>query len=121
MNYLKAAIENDLNKNYLEAIEHYERSLTFLKNPPVESFSNLAFIYWKFATDFNLEVHYRIPQKWIEVGGRKYPETIRKGLYLYPNSLELNFWMKYFPHRDFLMILLRKNARDKYLFLKGIA
>ena len=51
------ALIKDMNKDYLEAINHYENEIGINELPSVDSFTNLAFLYWAFASqqiEFNL-------------------------------------------------------------------
>ena len=94
------AIIKEINKQYIQAVEHYE---TDLKNfPSLESYINLAFLYWSFAFElFEFNLPNNISDNWSIVGGNKYSKTLELGLNNYPNSLELNFWQRYFSHISF--------------------
>lgn len=99
---IDSAIIADINKNYLEAINLYEQNISNLSHN-IETYTNLAFIYWAFAAE---EIEFNsvndIPREFSIIGGDRYLEIINKGLIHFPESLELNFWKKYFTYRLFL-------------------
>jgi hypothetical protein len=98
MNLLQEALRLDICKDYLKAIEIYEL-INEGVNAPIESFTNLSFIYWEFAAEFAFRDENNISKKWAEIGGKRYVSVLEKGLSKYPYSLELHFWYRYFPHR----------------------
>jgi len=94
------AISKDINKEYLEAVKYYESEIKNQEIVSIKSFANLAFLYWAFAyqqIEFN-DV-YNIPDEWSIIGGESFLKVIDKGLEIYPESLELNFWKEYFSYR----------------------
>jgi hypothetical protein len=100
MNQLKNAINKEIAKDYLGAIEIYEEIIKESK-PPLDAFINLSFIYWELASEFSFRDFHKIPNEWGEIGDKKYSEILKKASLIYPNSMELYFWSKYFPHRLF--------------------
>ncbi len=99
---LENAIQKDLNKNYLDAVKNYEQYIDNSSMPLIESFLNLAFIYWSFASQqMEFNVPNEIPDEWSIIGGNRFLSILEKGLAIYPNSLELIFWKYYFSHRLF--------------------
>lgn len=97
---IEIAISKDLEKNYLEAVKYYELALQD-NIPSADAYINLGFLYWEFAAEFTFNTAYNIPDKWSKIGGEKYPKIIEVGLKQYPESVELHFWKKYFPHRHY--------------------
>lgn len=97
---MNSAIIKEINKEYIEAVDYYEKDL---KNfPSLDSYINLAFLYWSFAFEFfEFNQPNNISENWSIVGGNKYSKTLELGLNNYPNSLELNFWKRYFSHISF--------------------
>lgn len=95
---MNQAIINDINKQYLEAVKCYEAEL--VNSPSADIFTNLAFLYWSFATE---QIEFNdpndIPQEWSIIGEKKFLLVIDKGLENYPNHLELVFWRQYFSYR----------------------
>jgi len=98
---MELAINKDINKEYIEAVKHYENELNQNCSPSIDTYINLAFLYWEFASDYGFFSHHNIPDKWGEIGDEKYPEIVEMGLKKYPRSVELHFFKKYFPHRHF--------------------
>jgi hypothetical protein len=93
---------NDIKGEYLEAIRHYENEIDSNEFPNINNFTNLAFLYWAFATEQNeFNIPNNIPDEWSIIGGKRFSIIIKKGIIKYPNSIELNFWKQYFPHRLF--------------------
>lgn len=92
------AVSSDIDSNYFQAIDFYEQLLRE-EIATVEIFSNLAFIYWAFAGDFGFSAANNIPDEWIQMGATKYKQVIEKGLFQFPESVELHFLSKYFWHR----------------------
>ena len=101
MNELELAISSELTRKYLEAVKLYESELINSKKAPIETYINLAFLYWEFAAEFTFRDANNIPEEWSHIGGEKYPHIVELGLQKYPNSVELHFWEKYFPHRHY--------------------
>jgi hypothetical protein len=91
----------ELDKKYIDAVNHYELELKTNTILPVDIFINLAFLYWEFATEFAFRDENNISDSWSELGGERYPKIIEKGLKHYPNNIELHFWDKYFPYRHY--------------------
>lgn len=100
---MKKAIIKDINKEYLEAVNNYEDEInnqTIIAS--IESYSNLAFIYWSFAFElFEFNIPNNITDEISSIGGERYSKIIELGLTAYPKSVELNFWKKYFAHIGF--------------------
>jgi len=100
---METALNKDINKQYIEAINLYEADINSSKLPSVDSFINLAFIYWGLATD---ELEFietiDISGEWGVLGVKKYVEILDKGLLKYPNNIELHFWEQYLPYRLYM-------------------
>lgn len=95
------AIRKDIDKEYIKAVELYESCIAY-GCTSLEVYSNLAFLYWEFATEqISFNEPNNISDDWSLIGGKKYGEILEQGLEQYPDSLELNFWKKYFPYRLF--------------------
>jgi hypothetical protein len=94
-------ILKDINEDYLEAVKCYEKEI-LSQFPNIDSFTNLAFLYWSFATE---QIEFNIPNgitdEWSLIGGERFSIIIEKGLTKYPSNVELNFWKQYFSHRLF--------------------
>lgn len=98
---MNEAIKKDINQEYIEAVNLYEKEISSNKSIPLDKHINLAFLYWQFASDFGFVAHHNISDYWRELGGKKYPLILNQQLEKHPDSLELRFWKKYFPHRHF--------------------
>lgn len=95
---MNKAVKEEINKRYLKAIEIYEDELKS-SNSSLESFINLSFIYWASAFElFEFDLPNNIPDDISIIGGNRYPIILELGLNYYPDSIELNFWQKYFAH-----------------------
>ena len=46
-------ISKEINKEYVEAVTYYERDIKNNKCESIESYTNLAFLYWAFAFDYS--------------------------------------------------------------------
>lgn len=102
MNKIDLAINKELDKEYIEAVELYEKELQQNSIPSIDAYINLSFLYWEFASEqiaFNDPNN--IPDKWSEIGGDRFQKILEQGLVQYPKSVELHFWKKYFPYRLF--------------------
>lgn len=97
---MELAINKELNKEYINAVELYEEEMNNTTlSAPLESYINLAFLYWSFAFDFfGFDIPNSIPDNYTVIGGNRYPKILELGLNNYPNSIELNFWLRYFSH-----------------------
>ncbi|MGN7787361.1 hypothetical protein ACTJIJ_22695 [Niabella sp. 22666] len=97
---MNTAIIKEINKEYIEAVELYEKDI---KNSAfLESYINLAFLYWCFAFElFEFNIPNSISENWSAIGGNRYSKILELGLNHYPDSIELNFWQKYFSHISF--------------------
>jgi len=97
---MEIAIIKEINKEYLEAVKCYEYEINNCNiSASLESYINLAFIYWNFAFDlFGFNEPNNIPDDFSIIGGNRYSKILDLGLNNYPNSVELNFWKKYFSH-----------------------
>ena len=97
---MELAITKEINKEYIEAVNYYEDEINNHSNSAsLDSYINLAFLYWCFAFDlFGFNIPNNIPDTYSIIGGKKYLKILELGLDKYPNSVELNFWKKYFPH-----------------------
>lgn len=95
------ALKEDINGNGIQASIHYE--LEIVNNPcaSIETYSNLAFIYWQFAAEYSVVGEIELPKDWREIGAVRYPRVLEKGLLQHPRSLELHFWRSYFPYRHY--------------------
>jgi hypothetical protein len=94
----KIAIAQEINGQYLEAVKSYEELLKNSSTTSLEAYVNLAFLYWEFASEFTFNEVHKIPGTWSEIGGKRYPIILEHGLNIYPNSVELHFWKRYFSH-----------------------
>ena len=94
---MNTAIKKEISKKYMEATKSYEEEL-FNKNSiaSVDSYINLAFLYWGFA--FLFRVPEDVPEDYSIIGGERYQKVLESGLDKYPKNVELNFWKRYFSH-----------------------
>ncbi|MEO5906477.1 MAG: hypothetical protein ABIQ11_07115 [Saprospiraceae bacterium] len=97
------AIIKEINKEYLEAVKYYEDEINNRSlSASLESYINLAFLYWCFAFElFEFNLPNNISEDWSSIGGKRYSKVLELGLNNYPNSVELNFWKRYFSHISF--------------------
>lgn len=102
MNNLRdLALNKEINKEYINAVELYEDCIDN-GNATLDVYSNLAFIYWEFATEqISFNVPNNISDDWSLIGGKKYGQILDLGMKRYPDSLELKFLKKYFAYRLF--------------------
>lgn len=99
---MKLSIIAEVNKDYLEAVKLYEKEIEEDHPPTVDSYINLAFIYWCFAFElFEFNIPNNILDEWSVIGGKRYSNILEMGLSNYPRNIELNFWKKYFSHISF--------------------
>jgi len=100
---MNIAVAKEINREYVAAIELYENEIKSKESSaPLESYINLAFLYWSFAFEvFEFNIPNNIIDEWSIIGGNKYPKILESGLSLYPDSLELHFWKRYFSHISF--------------------
>ncbi len=102
MKKMELAISKELSREYIEAVEFYEDELQQNCIPSIDTYINLAFLYWEFAAEqISFNDPNNIPDKWSNIGGERYSKIITQGLEQYPKSIELHFWKKYFPYRLF--------------------
>jgi hypothetical protein len=115
---MNIALKKDIDKQYLEAVSYYENDISSDEPASVDSYVNLAFLYWEFAAEhFEFNIPNNIPSKWSIIGGERFEKIIKMGLEKYPDSLELHFWQKYLPHRLFNNVFTEsecENLLDKY-------
>lgn len=116
---MKSAKAKEINKDYLEAVKSYEDEINNRSiSASLESYINLAFLYWCFAFElFEFNIPNNISEDWSSIGGERYPKVLELGLNIYPDSIELNFWKKYFSHIIYGEEFLEgdcKNLIDKY-------
>jgi hypothetical protein len=100
MTKIELAVTKDIQRSFFEAIELYEEIIS-AQFAPIDAYINLAFIYWRFGADFGFQAANNISNEWRDIGAKKYSKVISDALKLYPQSRELHFWEKYFPHRDY--------------------
>jgi len=94
------ALTKDINRLYVQAVNDYELEIIDGRSVTVNSFANLAFIYWATAAEqFEFNIPNNIPDELSIIGGQRFNYILDIGLEKYPDSLELNFWKKYFPYR----------------------
>ena len=97
---MEEAINNEISKQYIKAVECYEDEIENHKsNILPNSFINLAFLYWCFAFElFEFVIPNGISEYWSNKGGDRFLKILDLGLEIFPNNLELHFWKKYFLH-----------------------
>ncbi len=95
---MREAISRDVRGQYSEAIKHYEAELTRNMNALIDTFLNLAFIYWQLSIEPPFYFDEGVSDKWSAVAGERYPTLLQQGLARYPQNAELHFWESYFPH-----------------------
>lgn len=95
---IEEALINELKENYIKAVEIYEKAIEQKTIVDIDSFINLSFIYWSFV-DYGFSSYYCISNSLRDFGAIRYSQILKKGIKLYPNSLELHFWSKYYQHR----------------------
>ncbi len=94
---METALIKDINKEYIEAIKHYENEIVNNESFALpDSYINLAFLYWSFAFEFSIPED--IPEDYSIIGGNRYQKILDLGLSHYPTNIELIFWKKYFQH-----------------------
>ncbi|GAA4917698.1 hypothetical protein [Mucilaginibacter defluvii] len=94
------AVSKDINKEYIAAVTAYEKCISADVLTPLDCYINLAFLYWAFACEhIEFNIPNSIPDEWGTVGSKRCFEIIAKGISLYPDSVEVHFWRRYFKHR----------------------
>lgn len=102
MQYMKLAINKELDREYIEAVKFYEKELLQNSNPSIETYINLSFLYWEFATEqISFNDPNNISDSWSVIGGERFSKIIGLGIERYPKNIELHFWKKYFSYRLF--------------------
>ncbi|RWU06139.1 hypothetical protein [Pedobacter chitinilyticus] len=108
---MNKAINLDIDKEYISAIKKYEEEIE--KGPTIEKFANLAFLYWAFAAE---QIEFNLPNgisdEWSIIGGDKFVLILEKGLSVFPDSLELAFWKRYFAYRLFLSDFSEEDCKE---------
>jgi hypothetical protein len=100
---MNLALEKELNKDYLTAVQLYKNQISGSSVTAQEDYINLAFLYWLFAADYGFAEYYSIPQELRDKGGEEYSKILDLAIAKYPNSVELKFWARYFPHRHYFV------------------
>ena len=96
---MELALKKEINKEYIEAVKLYEEELKSNSNPSIDAYINLAFLYWEFAAEqMEFNEPNNIPDKWSEIGGKRFPEIIELAIQKYPRNVELYFLKRYFSH-----------------------
>ena len=96
---MEKAINNEIDKKFLEAVKGYEDIIENSSDATPDSFINLAFLYWCFAFElFEFVIPNDISEYWSNVGGKRFLKILELGLEKFPNNIELHFWEKYFLH-----------------------
>jgi hypothetical protein len=91
---MEEAVKKEINKQYVDATICYENDIKNNPKVSVDSYINLAFIYWSFVVG-NLDFDIPIPEGYsIDIDG--YKKILELGFKKYPNNIELHFWKKYF-------------------------
>lgn len=112
MSEIKSGIDSEINGQYLQAVKYYAIELENSNNSSIDTYINLAFLYWQFAAELTLTDGYNIPNEWSLIGGERYPVIIEKGLIKYPRNVELHFWKNYFPYRLFGKEFTQENCQE---------
>jgi len=113
MKKMELAISKELSREYIEAVELYEEELQQNCTPSIDTYINLGFLYWQFATNqISFNDPNNIPDEWSSIGGERYPKIITQGLEQYPKSVELHFWKKYFPCRLFGEVFTQEECEE---------
>ena len=97
---MNIAIEKEKTE-FLEAVKLYEDKILYGSDATEDDYINLAFLYWQFAADYGFYCYYNIPEELGVKGDKEYPRIIKEAIDKFPNSLELKFWERYFPHRHY--------------------
>lgn len=93
----------DIEKQFLDAVKCYEEEIANINNHDINSFINLAFLYWSFATEqIEFNDPNNIPIELAIIGEERFLPIIDKGLELWPENTELLFWRHYFPYRLYM-------------------
>lgn len=111
---MKISIIKDLNKEYIEAVTYYEADISSINTiTSVDCYINLAFLYWSFAFElFEFNIPNNISDEWSILGGNRYPEILNLGLSVYPNSVELHFWKRYFSRISYGESFLELDCKE---------
>lgn len=95
---MRLSIKKDIEKDYICAVKYYEVEIQNEENIQLDSYTNLAFIYWEFSFDlFGFLKQNNIPDDFSLIGQDRHLEILDLGLKVFPNNLELLFWKSYFP------------------------
>jgi hypothetical protein len=97
-NNIDKAIQADIANDLKIAISLYEECL-LEENSTLDVFLNLGIIYWDISFDYGASSNFIADGVFSEeeVAGfsSKYNETLNKAKLIYPDNVELEFWMKY--------------------------
>src|SRR5690606_14786156 len=92
----------DISRNYEEAANQYEKEIYVLRRGGVAEYANLSVLYWSFATElFEFALPNNFSETLQELGTKRFKNVLDDGLIKYPESVELNFWKRYYHHRMF--------------------
>ncbi len=105
---LRKAVECDTKGNHRQAIQLYEEVLRSTDPVPIDVYINLAFLYWKYATQ--LPFLPDVVEELGQAGTERFPVILEQGLSKFPNSPELHFWEKYFPYRALFQEFTREEC-----------
>lgn len=93
-------ITKDISQEYVDAISIYEKEISTKIKAPERAYINLAFLHWIITADFGFYSYHNIPEELREISANAYFPVLEKALEVYPKSIEIKFWKKYFLHRD---------------------
>lgn len=98
LNKFAQAVRQDIAQNYDEAIKKYEDVISANETIHTDAFTNLAFIYWRFAFASPFEFEADLSDRWSIIGGERYLKILEMGIKNQADTLELIFWKRYFAH-----------------------
>lgn len=115
MSEFQLGLESELSHDYITAVQFYENALKAGERTPIDLYINLAFLYWTFATQ--LPFSPLVPDNLSVLGVTRHSIILQEALTSFPESAELHFWERYFPHRGLFQEFTQgdcENILEKY-------
>lgn len=94
MKYFNLGLEADIRGDFLSAIKYYEESIS-QNEKQVDTYLNLAIIYWEIGWDYGISSYHKINKDLIHVAAERYEVILEIAKKEFPNNIEVEFWRRY--------------------------